>query len=256
MTRRTVDWIYGRHAVAALLDDDASGVLEIWLESAARGEMVDRVEATAREAGIAVQRVSRKTLDKHLGEVVHQGVAARYRQNRRQAPLDLDSVLETAADPALLLLLDEITDPHNLGACLRTAEAAGADAVITPRRRSAGIGPTVRKVASGAAGRVPFVQVPNLARAMARIAETGVTVVGAAPGARDTIYDLDLTGPVALVLGSEGQGLRRLTREGCTRLVGLPMAGKVESLNVSVAAGICMFEVVRQRRVASRQAMA
>ncbi|HEY5701609.1 MAG TPA: 23S rRNA (guanosine(2251)-2'-O)-methyltransferase RlmB [Gammaproteobacteria bacterium] len=248
MTRPRVDWIYGHHAVAAVLADDPAGVREIWLESRAGGDAIRRLESTAAEAGIAIQRVSRKALEKHLEDAVHQGVAARYRASRNRQQSDLDGVLESAGDSLLLLLLDEVTDPHNVGACLRTADAAGVDAVIAPRRRAAGLTPAVRKVASGAAERMPLIQVANLAQAMARIAESGATLVGTSAGSKESLFEVDLRGPVALVLGSEDRGLRRLTRERCHRLVSLPMAGRVESLNVSVAAGICLFEAVRQRR--------
>ncbi|HEX9582925.1 MAG TPA: 23S rRNA (guanosine(2251)-2'-O)-methyltransferase RlmB [Gammaproteobacteria bacterium] len=252
MKQQHKDWVYGRHAVAAVLADDAAGVREVWIETGAGGDSVRRVESTARDAGIAVQRVTKKALEKHLGDVVHQGVAAHYRSSTKRHAPDLGAIVEAAGARLLLLLLDEITDPHNVGACLRTADAAGVHAVIAPRRRSAGLTPAVRKVASGAAERVPFLQVANLARTLSDIAEAGVTIIGADAGAETSLFDADLTGPVALVLGSEGRGLRRLTRERCQRLVSLPMSGSVESLNVSVAAGICLFEAVRQRRVAPR----
>lgn len=248
MKRQHADWVYGRHAVTAVLAGDAAGVREIWIETGAGGGAVQALEAAARDAGIAVQRVTKKALEKHLGDVVHQGVAAHYRPSTKRQSPDLEAIVERAGARLLLLVLDEITDPHNVGACLRTADAAGADAVITPRRRAAGLTPAARKVASGAAERVPFLQVANLARILSEIAEAGVTIIGTDAGAETTLFDVDLTGPVALVLGSEGRGLRRLTRERCQRLVSLPMSGSVESLNVSVAAGICLFEAVRQRR--------
>lgn len=248
MKRQHADWVYGRHAVTAVLAGDAAGVREIWIETGTGGGAVQALEAAARDAGIAVQRVTKKALEKHLGDVVHQGVAAHYRPSTKRGPPDLGAIVERAGARLLLLVLDEITDPHNVGACLRTADAAGVDAVITPRRRAAGLTPAARKVASGAAERVPFLQVANLARALSEIAEAGVTIIGTDAGAETTLFDVDLTGPVALVLGGEERGLRRLTRERCQRLVSLPMAGRVESLNVSVAAGICLFEAVRQRR--------
>lgn len=256
MKQQHRDWVYGRHAVAAVLADDAAGVREVWIESGAGGDSLRRLESAAREAGVAVQRVTKRALEKHLGDVVHQGVAAHYRPSTKRHTPDLGAIMDAAGDRVLLLLLDEITDPHNLGACLRTADAAGAHAVVAPRRRAAGLTPAVRKVASGAAERVPFLQVANLAATMSEITSAGVTIIGADTGAEASLFDEDLSGPVALVLGSEGRGLRRLTRERCQRLVSLPMAGRVESLNVSVAAGICLFEAVRQRRVAPGSAIA
>lgn len=248
MKQRGADWIYGRHAALSVIEQDPAGVLELWIDADSRGDEARRLEAAAREAGIAVQRVAKRTLEKHLGEVVHQGVAVRYRESRRRAPVDLDAVLKQVAEHGLLLLLDGVTDPHNLGACLRTANAAGANAVIVPRHRAAGLTPAARKVASGAAEHVALVQVANLAQAMTRISEAGFQLVGTDASALESLYDVDLRGPLALVLGGEERGLRRLTRERCHRLVSLPMAGRVESLNVAVAAGICLYEAVRQRR--------
>jgi 23S rRNA (guanosine2251-2'-O)-methyltransferase len=247
VSRHGIEWIYGRHAVASVLEGDPAGVREIWLQTGLEGEAGRSAEAVAQTYGIAIQRVGKKTLDRRLGDVVHQGVAVRYRPTSKRAVADLDDILERADERCLLLLLDGVTDPQNLGACLRTADAAGADAVITPRHRAAGITPVVRKIASGAAERMPFVQVSNLAQALARMASAGILTVGTAAEAKTPIYDADLSGPVALVLGGEERGLRRLTRERCDLLVSLPMAARAESLNVAVAAGICLFEARRQR---------
>lgn len=247
MSRRGAEWIYGNHAVRSVLERDPAGVLEIWLEKNQGGASARAAESASRNLGVSLKRVHRRTLERHLGSVVHQGIAARYRPTSASPAPDLGAVL-AGTEPPLLLLLDEVTDPHNLGACLRTADAAGVTAVVAPRRRAAGLTPAARKVASGAADSVPFVQVPNLAEAMGQIAEAGVRMIGAAAEADDSIYDIDLSPPVAIVLGREDQGLRRLTRDRCDALARVPMAGVVESLNVAVAAGICLFEARRQQR--------
>ncbi len=247
MSRHGAKWIYGSHAVRSVLERDPAGVLEIWLETGVTGAAARAAESASLNLGLSLKRVHKRTLERHLGPVVHQGIAARYRSTTSRLKRDLESVLAGVKDAPLLLLLDEITDPHNLGACLRTADAAGVTAVVVPRRRAAGLTPAARKVASGAADSVPFIQVPNLAEAMARISKAGVRVVGAAAEASTTIYDSDLTPPVALVLGSEDRGLRRLSRERCDVLVRVPMVGRVDSLNVAVAAGICLFEARRQQ---------
>ena len=176
----------------------------------------------------------------------HQGVVAKV-SAALALPHTLDGVLEGLSEPALLLVLDGVQDPHNLGACLRVADAMGAHAVIAPKDRAAGLNPTVRKVASGAAETVPFITVTNLARTLRELQELGIWVVGTAGEAENDLFGMKLDGPLALVLGAEGEGLRRLTRENCDQLARIPMFGTVESLNVSVAAGICLFEARRQR---------
>ncbi len=248
MGRHGAEWIYGSHAVRSVLERDPAGVLEIWLETNQTGPAARAAESAARNLGLSLKRVHKRTLKRHLGDVVHQGIAARYRATGLKPQPDLEGVLSQAERAPLLLLLDEITDPHNLGACLRTADAAGVTAVVTPRRRAAGLSPSARKVASGAADSVPFIQVPNLADAMTRIAASGVRLIGTSADAECGIYDADMAPPVAIVLGSEDRGLRRLTRERCDLLVRVPMAGVVESLNVAVAAGVCLFEARRQQR--------
>jgi 23S rRNA (guanosine2251-2'-O)-methyltransferase len=182
------------------------------------------------------------------GHVPHQGVAARVALLR--LPADLEEVLEQCNEPALLLVLDGITDPHNLGACLRVADAMGVHAVIAPRDRAAGLNATVSKVASGAAETVPYLAVTNLARTMRDLKERGIWLIGADERARQSLYEVKLGGPLAWVLGAEGEGMRRLTRETCDDLVRVPMHGSVESLNVSVSAGICLAETRRQRSAA------
>lgn len=248
MSRRGAEWIYGNHAVRSVLERDPAGVLEIWLEKNQTGAAARAAESASRNLGLSLKRVAGRTLERHLGPVVHQGIAARYRPTTPRAEPDLEDVLSQQTAPLLLLLLDEVTDPQNLGACLRTADAAGVTAVLVPRRRAAGLTPAARKVASGAADSVPFIQVPNLADAMTRIAEAGVRVVGTSADAEVSIYDMDLSPPIAIVLGREDRGLRRLTRERCDVLVRVPMGGAVESLNVAVAAGVCLFEARRQQR--------
>lgn len=247
--------VHGIRPVEAVLDDDPSAIREVWV--AARGpraaRLVDRIEA----AGLAVRRCDRKTLDRLAPGANHQGVAARV---RGRPAADWPSVLDTVekaihgnapdAPAPLLLVLDQVQDPRNLGACVRSAAAAGAAAVVVPRRRAAGLTAAVRRTAAGGAERVPLVEVPNLARALRNLAARGVTVAGADPDAATPAWSADLGGPLALVLGAEEGGLRRLTRERCDRLVAIPMAAGGGSLNVSVAAGILLYEALRQRRSA------
>jgi 23S rRNA (guanosine2251-2'-O)-methyltransferase len=193
---------------------------------------------------VKVIEADAQRLHQIAGEIPHQGVVATCAPVTAQR---LDDLLDRVSQTTLLLLLDGVTDPRNLGACLRTADAAGADAVIVPRDRSATLTPVVAKAAAGAADTIPLIAVTNLARAMSDLKEAGVWIAGASGEADRTLYELDLNGPIAWVLGAEGEGLRRLTRERCDWLVRIPMAGHIESLNVSVAAGICLFETRRQR---------
>jgi 23S rRNA (guanosine2251-2'-O)-methyltransferase len=194
-----------------------------------------------------VEMTTGEALDRDAGHANHQGVLAQCRAAAERTEGELPGLLASLSGPALLLVLDGIQDPHNLGACLRSADAAGAQAVILPKDNAAPITPVVRKVASGAAEVLPVFQVTNLARTLDELKDAGVWLIGAAGEAEQTLYDVDLRGPVALVLGAEGTGLRRLTREKCDHLARIPMAGTVESLNVSVATGIFLFEAVRQR---------
>jgi 23S rRNA (guanosine2251-2'-O)-methyltransferase len=205
--------------------------------------------AAAEARGIPVHRLSGRELDRLLPGVRHQGVIAAIepQETEDRQERDLPAFLEGLETPAFLLVLDGVQDPHNLGACLRTADAAGVHAVIVPRDRAAGITPVVRKVASGAAETVPLFRVTNLARCLRALKQAGVWIHGASDDAGSTLYETDLRGPLAIVLGGEGKGLRRLTRELCDFLVAIPMAGRVESLNVSVAAGVLLFEARRQR---------
>jgi len=247
MSGRTA--VHGLHAVAALLRRQPSAVQELLV---LRGRADRRLKALRDQAaalGIPCREAERRELD-GFACAAHQGVIALAAAELEQPPLDERGLLELLAERgenALLLVLDSVTDPHNLGACLRSADAAGVDALAIPANQSARINATVRKVASGAAETVPLVTVTNLARLLARLKRAGIWVVGTEQNAKTTIFQQHLTGPVAIVLGAEGKGMRRLVREQCDFLAAIPMAGELSSLNVSVAAGICLFEAVRQR---------
>jgi len=236
--------VFGFHAVLARLRADPSSVLEIFLDETRNDARGKDLAAAAERAGVRLMRVPTKRLDGFYGGGRHQGVVARV--TVKSLGDSLDEILEPVAQP-LLLVLDGVTDPHNLGACLRVANAAGAHAVIAPKDRAAGITPAVSKVASGAAEATPYLMVTNLARTLRELKERHVWIVGAEEGAPQSLYDAQLPDAIAWVLGAEGEGMRRLTRETCDLLVRIPMNGEVESLNVSVSAGICLFESVRRR---------
>ena len=254
MSRRA-ELIYGVHPVLAVLDQDPAGVLEIWLADSRTDETGRRLAARAQAVGCALHRVPRRTLERLAGGASHQGVAARYRALERAAP-GLDDLVAAVHDSTLLLLLDEVQDPRNLGACLRSAGAAGADALLIPHRRSAPLGAVARKAACGASETTPVVRVDSLAGAIARLRARGVRVLGADPKAPSTLFECDLKGPLAFVLGGEGSGMRRLSAARCDALVRVPMPGRgAGSLNVAVAAGICLFEALRRRHFASRDAI-
>lgn len=238
----------GWHAVMALLERAPERVLDIWVDRGRKDERRERLLKVAKTAGIKVQDASSETLSTRLGGDRHQGVVARCRAAVERTEAELPEFLENLKQTAFLLILDGVQDPHNLGACLRSADAAGVQAVILPRDNAAPLTPVVRKVASGAAETVPMFRVTNLARVLDILKAAGVWLVGTTGDGEKLIYDVDLNGPVALVLGAEEKGMRRLTRDKCDFLVRIPMAGVVESLNVSVAAGVCLFEAVRQRR--------
>ena len=241
--------VAGLNAVRSALKHGAGQVSALAVDSSRRDRRLQELIELAKAAGIRVERVGREVLDRLAGGASHQGAVATVAVPTARDESALDALLKALERPPFLLVLDGVQDPHNLGACLRSADAAGADAVIAPRDRAVGLTPVVRKVASGGAETVPFFQVTNLARTLEQLRdEYRVWVVGAAGEADTLVYDADLRGPLALVLGGEEKGLRRLTREHCDLLVRLPMAGVVESLNVSVAAGVCLFEAVRQRR--------
>lgn len=248
---RQSHWVVGINPVAAAIAHDGGNVREVLLEAGAKNPRITRIEHDARRRGIELRRVSQQALDGVAGGLRHQGAAARYAAAPTWGEDALPGVLEAASGHALLLALDGVQDPHNLGACLRSAAAAGVDAVLIPKDKAVPVNATVRKVAAGAADSVPVIRVTNLARALSALRTRGVWVYGLAGDATTSVYELDLSGEVALVLGGEADGLRRLTRERCDRLAALPMPGagrgSVESLNVSVAAGVALFEAVRQR---------
>ena len=242
--------VFGLHAVQALVERHPKRIKRLLLQAGRLNERQQAVLASAEQQGIAVQRVAGDELDAQA-EGVHQGVVAEVSPSQLWSEEMLGHLLDRLEGTPLLLVLDGVTDPHNLGACLRSADAAGAHAVIVPRDRSASLNPTVRKVACGAAETVPLVAVTNLSRTLKQLKQRGLWVVGTAGEADQLIYDVDFTVPSIIIMGAEGAGMRRLTREHCDYLAKLPMAGSVSSLNVSVAAGICLFEAVRQRGAAS-----
>lgn len=238
--------IFGLHAVRSALQHP-NRLAEVLMDGGRRDQRMRELVELTEEAGVRLRQVSTNELDNLADGGRHQGVVARLRQQQIQDEPYLKALLKRLDEAPFLLILDEVQDPHNLGACLRTAEGAGVHAVITPRDRSAGLNPTVRKVASGAAEKVPFIQVTNLARTLKWLKQEGIWLIGTAGEAEQLVYDCDLKGPLAIVMGGEGKGLRRLTREQCDLLIKLPMAGTVESLNVSVATGVTLYEAVRQR---------
>jgi 23S rRNA (guanosine2251-2'-O)-methyltransferase len=239
-------WVLGLHAVkSALLRQ--GGAEELLVDAKRRDGRVKEILELAEKAGIPWQRIPGRMLDERIPSGNHQGVALRVRERQTQDEPYLKALLKRLEEPPFLLIVDGVQDPHNLGACLRSADGAGVQAIIAPRDRSVALTPTVRKVASGAAETVPFVQVANLARTLKWLKGEGIWLIGTAGEATQTLYEVDLRGPLAIVMGGEGKGLRRLTREQCDRLVRLPMAGSVDSLNVSVACGISLYEAVRQR---------
>src|SRR5213083_1219114 len=236
--------VFGFHAVLSRLRADPSSVLEIFLDETRNDARGKDLAAAAERAGVRLMRVPTKRLDGFYGGGRHQGVVARVAV--KSLGDSLDEILEPVEQP-LVLVLDGVTDPHNLGACLRVANAAGAHAVIAPKDRAAGITPAVSKVASGAAEATPYLMVTNLARTLRELKERHVWIIGAEEQAPQTLFDAQLPDAIAWVLGAKGEGMRRLTRETCDLLVRIPMRGEVESLNVAVAAGVVLFESARQR---------
>jgi len=239
--------IFGFHAVTARLRHEASSVEEIYVDAARHDQRMRELIRAAEAARVRVIPVDAIRLDTIVGTRRHQGVVAR--ANQLSLARNLDELLDAIEGPPLLLVLDGITDPHNLGACLRVADGAGAHAVIAPKDRAVGLNATAAKVASGAADTVPYITVTNLARTLRELKEREILLIGTTNDAEKGLYDADFSGPAALVMGSEGEGMRRLTRETCDVLVGIPMFGAVESLNVSVASGVCLYEARRQRLV-------
>jgi len=251
----SVQYVYGIHVVDSLLRQNPRSVQRLLLQAGRADKRINALLELAQNQGVPVQREPRAGLDKIVSGR-HQGAVAQLRDGAAREHLDAANLwheadllraVEDKGSPVLILVLDGVTDPHNLGACLRSADAAGVDAVVVPKDNSADLTAVVRKVACGAADVVPFVRVTNISRTLQALKERGVWLYGTDGGAENSLYDSDLTTSLALVMGAEGKGMRRLTREQCDYLVHLPMAGSVSSLNVSVAAGIVLFEAVRQR---------
>jgi 23S rRNA (guanosine2251-2'-O)-methyltransferase len=239
--------VYGIHAVRAVLVKHPKRVAQIWLQSGRDDARVEGIVKLASQNSVKLERRAARELDQRANGEQHQGAIAQLTPAAALGEGALDEILDGAGPAPLLLVLDGVQDPHNLGACLRTADAAGVVAVIVPRDRAAGLSPVVRKVASGAAETVPLIQVVNLSRTLKWLKERGVWLVGTDDEAKIPLHAAKLEGPLAVVMGAEGAGMRRLTREHCDLLVAIPMAGVVESLNVSVATGVVLYEAVRQR---------
>ena len=242
--------VFGIHAINSLLKRAPELFIELWFLKGREDERLKPITHLAQRYGIPTQLVNRKVLDEKSDGEQHQGVLARIKPGKVYTESDLDDIMAIAEkknEPPFFLILDGVTDPHNLGACLRNADAAGVHAVIVPKDNAARLTAIVRKVAVGAAETVPLVQVTNLSRTMKQLQDLGVWIVGTAGETETCFYDVKLEGPLALVMGAEDKGMRRLTRENCDNIVKLPMAGSVSSLNVSVATGICLFEMVRQK---------
>ena len=244
---KSAQWIAGINAVASALEHDAEHVREVLLEAGAKNPRIAEIEANARRVGIEVRRVATNALDGVAGGLRHQGAVARYAAAKTWGEDELAGLVEAAEGKALVLVLDGVQDPHNLGACLRSAAAAAVTAVVIPKDKAVQVNATVRKTSAGAADSIPVVRVTNLARCLRDLQQQGVWIYGLAGETDASLYSIDLKGNVALVLGGEADGLRRLTREHCDQLVRIPMPGAFESLNVSVATGVALFEAVRQR---------
>lgn len=241
--------IYGFHAINSYLSRRPHRIDLIIIDSSRQDARMQDLVDTAKKHHIKIEAMSRAELEILTEHAAHQGVIAWVKP---QPASNLEEFLETTTHPLFLLILDGVQDPHNLGACIRTADAAGIDAVITPKDRAVGITPVVSKVASGATTSTPYFQVTNLTRTLRMLQDRGVWLYGASEHATQLYFEVDLTGPVAIVLGSEGKGLRRLTEEACDFLIRIPMFGSVSSLNVSVATGVCLFEAVRQRQMKNK----
>jgi len=237
--------LFGFHAVGVRLKVAPESIVEVYFESTRRDARMRQFIDRAKEAGVRLIEADGLRLSKLAGSHGHQGVAALVKP--MELARSLDDLLDTLTVPPLLLVLDGVTDPHNLGACLRVADGAGAHAVIAPKDNAAGLNATVSKVASGAADTVPYFMVTNLARTLNELKERNIWIIGTAGEAEKSIYQVDMKGPTALVLGAEGPGMRQLTRKTCDELVHIPMKGAVDSLNVSVASGVCLYEALRQR---------
>jgi len=244
---------FGIHTVEAVLNNDAKRVKEVCILKGRNDQRIQRLVELAKNQSIRIHFQDKPSFERVLSkanllQVKHQGVVAICQMMESRDEGDLEQIIDQLETPALFLILDGVTDPHNLGACLRTADAAGVQAVIAPKDNSASLTSTAIKIACGAAETVPFIQVTNLARTLKYMQQRGIWIIGTAGEATQDIYQANLKGPMALVMGAEGTGMRRLTREICDDLIKIPMHGSVSSLNVSVATGVCLFEMVRQRR--------
>lgn len=242
-------YIFGLHAVESLLSHQPRRIIRLYVLEQRNDKKLEALVTQAKKFGINIDYASRTELDRLSQEANHQGIVAFCHKPKVYAENDLTQLLENLSMPPFLLILDGVQDPHNLGACFRSADAAGVHAIIAPKDKAVGITSVVSKVASGAAETVPFIQVTNLVRTMETLKEKGIWLYGADGEAQQTLYQTKLNGPIGIVMGAEGDGMRRLTREHCDFLLKIPMCGSVESLNVSVATGVFLFEVVRQRGI-------
>ncbi len=240
--------IFGLHSVQALLKSAPQRVLDVFMVQGRNDQKLTKILQATQSNNISCKIVDRKKLDEMVGDENHQGVVAICTPGEIHDEKFLFELIDRLAEPAFVLILDGVTDPHNLGACIRTAEAAGVHVVVVPKDKSAGLTPVARKVACGAAEVLPLVPVTNLARTLKKLQEKGIWLFGAAGEAEASVYQANLTGNIGILMGAEGDGLRRLTQQTCDHLISIPMAGTVSSLNVSVATGVCLFEAVRQRR--------
>jgi 23S rRNA (guanosine2251-2'-O)-methyltransferase len=243
----TGELLFGIHSIEAALTHDPKNILELYFEADSQNARLKELSERARDLGLKPHSRPREALDRMTGGARHQGAVARYNTPPPRGENELYELVEKEEKGTLLLVLDGVTDPHNLGACLRSAEAAGVTAVVVPKDKAAGITPTVRRASAGAADRIAFFAVTNLARTLKLLKDRGVWLVGLAGDVEEDFYALDLKGALAIVVGSEGEGMRRLTRESCDFVAHIPMRGSVESLNVSVATGVALFEALRQR---------
>ena len=244
MSKKSHEIIYGIHAVEAALRNQPENVLQVFMQQGRNDKRIKKILDIAKNSGVSIQSISNEKLKEKCPRARHQGVLAEIRAGR-SGTVTLDDVLEK--ESLLLLVLDEVQDPHNIGACLRTADAIGVDAVVVSKNRSPALTPVIRNVASGAAETVPYIMVSNIARALEKIKENNVWVMGTSGDASHTIYDCKVNNRLALVMGSEGKGMRRLSREACDELVSIPMQGSVEILNISVATAVCLYEIRRQQ---------
>lgn len=242
--------IHGIHAVQTAIENDPSNILQLWADTKSQNQRLTSVLELAEKQGVSITYADSAKMDKLAKTHKHQNIVVEYTIPKSLTENDLWDLLANLQETPFLLVLDEVTDPHNLGACLRTCEAAGVHAVVAPRDNAVGLTPTARKVASGAAELVPFIQVTNLARTLQTLKDHGVWILGTSDKASGDLFQQDLTLPMALVMGAEGKGMRRLTEKHCDILLSIPMAGQITSLNISVATGVCLYEAVRQRNPA------